>query len=391
MDLDAGSLVLTPKGERAVRGRHHWIFSGAVKRLPEAENGSTVPVLSLAGTPLGYAYFNRGCSLTARMVSFDATPPLDAIRANLVSAYELRRRCLGERTNAWRLCNAEADGVPGLIVDRYGDVLVIQIGTLGMDRLRDSILSLLTEVVSPTAIYERSDAGSRGEEGLDPRVGWVWGTGVDPVEIHEDGLKFRVIIAGSQKTGFYLDQRETRRLVQTYAPGRRVLDCFCYNGGFSVAALAGGSPQATLVDSSAGALEGARANLELNGVSAERTRIVRADVFKYLGEAPLDQELIILDPPAFAKTRHEVPGALRGYHAINRIVLGKARPGTLVLTCSCSYHVNPELFQTTVFQAGREAGRPVRVLHRHHLAADHPINLFHPETEYLKSLLLWVG
>lgn len=391
MTSDPGSLVLTPKGARAVHARHHWIFSGAVKRMPEAPNGSTVPVLSPEGEELGWAYFNRRCSLRARMVSFGPTAPADALRAALVSAVGLRRTLLDARTNAYRVVNAEADGIPGLIVDRYGEVLVIQIGTLGMDLLRDTVLGLLAEVCSPAAIFERSDAGSRSEEGLEPRSGWVSGPPLDPVDIHEDGLRFRVTIAGSQKTGFYLDQRETRGLVRAHAAGRRVLDCFCYAGGFSVAALSGGARDATLVDSSASALESARVNLDLNGVGEDRARRVRADVFRYLGEAPLDQELVVLDPPAFAKTRHEVSGALRGYHAVNRMVLGRVRPGTLVLTCSCSYHVDAELFQTTVFQAAREAGRPVRILARHRLASDHPVNIFHPETEYLKSLLLWVG
>jgi 23S rRNA (cytosine1962-C5)-methyltransferase len=388
---DTGSLVLTPKGARAVHARHHWIFSGAVKRMPEAPNGSTVPVLSSEGEHLGWAYFNQQCSLRARMVSFGNAAPLDALRAALVSALEVRRRLLDGRTNAYRIVNAEADGIPGLIVDRYGEVLVIQIGTLGMDLLRDSVIGLLAEVCSPACVFERSDAGSRKEEGLEPRVGWVTGSPTDPVEIHEDGLRFRVTIAGSQKTGFYLDQRESRALVRAHAAGRRVLDCFCYAGGFSVAALAGGARDSTLVDSSVAALESARVNLELNGAGSERARTVREDVFRYLGEAPLDQDLVILDPPAFAKTRHEVSGALRGYHAINRMVLARVRPGTLVLTCSCSYHVDAALFQTTVFQAAREAGRPVRIIHRHRLASDHPINIFHPETEYLKSLLLWVG
>jgi 23S rRNA (cytosine1962-C5)-methyltransferase len=326
------------------------------------------------------------------MLSFDRTPPLDAIRSNLAAAAGIRMRLLSDRTNAYRICNAEGDGIPGLIVDRYDDVLVIQIGTLGIERLRTDITAILLEALSPSAVYERSDSASRSAEGLQPRVGWCAGAEQPTsVAIREDGLAYVVPLVGAQKTGFYLDQREMRLLIRSLAAGRRVLDCFCYTGAFSVAALAGGAERSTLVDSSAAALELAAANLSRNGIAEGRATAHRGDVFRYLHDATIEEDLVILDPPAFAKSRTDVEGALRGYREINRLAFEKLRPGALLLSCSCSYHVDPALFQTTVFRAAREVGRPVRILARHRMAADHPVSLFHPETEYLKSLLMVIG
>lgn len=384
------ALVLTPAGEKAVRNRHHWIFSRAVSRFPECENGSTVPLRSQRGEHLGYAYFNRRCSLSARVVSFDETSPLDALKSGLERALASRRRLLGKRTNAFRVSNGEADGLPGFVVDLYGDVAVMQLGTLGLDRMRAELVDIVGSVVGPRALYERSDSPSRAEEGLAAQEGWRIGAPVSTVHVVEDGLEFGVSIEGSQKTGFYLDQREMRGLVRSVAEGRRVLDCFSYTGGFSVAALAGGAASADLVDSSAGALEGARANLELNGVGG-RSTFERDDCFRYLRDRSLDHGLLILDPPAFARRRQDLPGAVKGYRELNRLVLQKAPTGALILSCSCSYHVDPALFQTILFQAAREVARPVRIVARHRLASDHPVNVFHPETEYLKSVLMEVG
>lgn len=389
--LASGSLVVTAAGEKAARNRHHWIFSGAVAKWPEAENGSTVAVLSQSGEHLGYAYFNRRCSLCARMLSFDRTLPLDAVRRSLASALELRKRLLGGRTDAYRVCNGEADGVPGLVLDRYAGVAVMQIGTLGLERLRGELVGIIDELLAPEALFERSDAPSRGEEGLEPAQGWRSGSPQAELGIREDGMRFLVRPEESQKTGFYLDQREMRGLVRSLAPGRRVLDCFSYTGGFSVAALWGGALQVELVDSSAAALGGARANLELNGLADRRAELHREDCFRFLRERGLDFDLMILDPPPFARRKQDVGGALRGYREINRLAMEKAPPGALLLSFSCSYHVGPELFQTVLFQAARDARRGVRILERHRLAADHPVNIFHPETEYLKGMLLEIS
>ena len=382
------ALVVGPAGARAVRNRHHWLFSGAVEAVPDAENGSLVPVRDSDGDLLGHAYFNRRCSLLARMVSFGTEDPLDAIRRRLKEALAVRTSLLAGRTDAFRVVGAEADGIPGLVVDRYADVAVMQLGTLGLELLRGVLAEMIRAEVGPAALYERSEAPSRREEGLRPQVGWVFGDPVSHVDVREDDRVFRVQLEGSQKTGFYLDQRENRQMIRSLALGRRVLDCFSYTGGFAVAALQGGAADAVLVDASGAALENARVNLSLNGFEG---RVEKANCFEYLREANTDRDLVILDPPSFARRRQEVKAACRGYKDINRLALSRVAPGGLVLTCSCSYHVDATLFQQVVFQAAAEAGRTVRILQRHRHALDHSINIYHPETDYLKSLLLHVA
>jgi 23S rRNA (cytosine1962-C5)-methyltransferase len=384
--------VFLHKGkEKAVKNRHHWIFSGAVKSLPSFfENGSILPVRSADGEFLGHAYFNRECSIIGRMVNFDEKPPLDAIADNLERAIALRRSFADVSTNAYRLVNGEGDGLPGLIADFYRDVLVLQISTLGMERLKPFVLDLVTRRLAPRVIYEKSNLPSRREEGLGMFEGYLWGEPVGPFEILENGLRFLVDIVSSQKTGFYLDQREMRLLVRSLARGRRVLNAFSYTGGFSVFALAGGAVSADSVDSSDRALDLARENCRINGYDSEKSRFYVADVFDFTREQTLDYDFIILDPPAFAKKRSEVTRACRGYKDIHRLIFQKALPRSLVLTFSCSFFVTETLFQQVLFQAAREASRNVRILQRHHQAYDHPVNLYHPEGDYLKGFLLYV-
>ena len=384
------AIVVKPAGEKAIRQRHHWLFSGAISRLPDAADGSLAPVRSAAGVHLGYAYFNSRCSLTARMVSFDATPPLEALRARLEEAIALRVRLLGDVTDAWRVVNAEADGMPGLVLDRYGDRLVMQIGTLGLDRLRDELVGMIVEACRPAGLYERSDSPSRKDEGLAPASGWRSGEAAAHVDIREGDLHFRIPIEGSQKTGFFLDQRSMRACVRELAAGRNVLDCFCYTGGFGVAALKGGAAHVDFVDASRPAIAAAAVNIELNGGGAATTQV--ADAFQLLRGMPQGRyDLVVLDPPAFAKHKRDVVAACRAYKDLNRVALQKIARGGLLLTFSCSSHVDAGLFQQVLFQAAAEAGRPARILQRHRQAVDHPVNLYHPETEYLKGLLLYVS
>jgi 23S rRNA (cytosine1962-C5)-methyltransferase len=386
----ADAIVVKPAGEKAIRHRHHWLFSGAVARLPEAPDGSLAPVRGAGGEHLGWAYFNSACSLTARMVSFDATPPREAIRARLEEALALRRRFLEGRTDAWRIVNAEGDGIPGLVLDRYGDRLVMQIGTLGLDRMRDDLVAMIVETCRPAGLYERSESPARKDEGLGPAEGWRAGVPADHVDVHEADLVFRVPIEGSQKTGFFLDQRSMRACVRELAPGRNVLDCFCYTGGFGVAALKGGAAHVDFVDASRPAIAAAAANVELNGGGAASTRV--ADAFEFLRALPEGRyDLVVLDPPAYAKHKKDVVAACRAYKDLNRVALQRIAAGGLLLTFSCSSHVDAGLFQQVVFQAAAEAGRPARILQRHRQAIDHPVNLYHPETEYLKGLLLYVS
>jgi 23S rRNA (cytosine1962-C5)-methyltransferase len=386
-------VVLGKGKDRAIRNRHHWIFSGAIESLPEGLiDGGMYPVSSHEGAPLGYAYFNRNCSIIGRMVSFGPGDPFTALRKNVRRAIALRNELFGEgkETSAYRLINAEGDGIPGLIVDRYDTTLVIQIATLGMEKLRGFIVETLVEELDPASIYEKSNLPSRREEGLADRAGFLCGAQVEKVFIRENGFDFLVDIAESQKTGLYLDQREMRRLTGTLAAGRRVLNCFSYAGGFSVHALLGGASRVDSVDTSGPALEMAKQNFRINGLSPEEHGFIEADVFAFLRGPMSDYDLIILDPPAFAKRKADVPRAGRGYKDINRLALQKISAGGYVLTFSCSHFVDERLFQQIVFEAAVEASRNVRILQRHRQAPDHPVNVFHPETEYLKGLLLYV-
>jgi 23S rRNA (cytosine1962-C5)-methyltransferase len=339
---------------------------------------------------LGSAYFNRKSTIIGRMLSFDRTPPLESVEQRLLGAISLRKNLVEPTSNAQRLVNGEGDGLPGLVVDRYSDVLVIQIATLGMEKLKPVLLGHLIKALSPRSIHEKSDLPTRREEGLPEFEGHLYGEEVETVEIHEAGLRFLVEIRGSQKTGFYLDLREMRKLVRSLAEGRRVLNCFCYTGGFSVAALAGGAASVDSVDSSEAAISLARRNLSLNGFSGGENRLVVADIFEFLRREVPPYDFIILDPPAFAKKKADIVPACRGYKDINRLALQKIGPQGLLLTLSCSHFVDESLFQQVVFQAAAEAGREVRIIQKHRLAYDHPVNVYHPESEYLKGFLLYV-
>jgi 23S rRNA (cytosine1962-C5)-methyltransferase len=387
------TVVLRKGKDKPIRNRHHWIFSGAVESLPEGLiDGGLYPVSSHDGAPLGYAYFNRKCSIIGRIVSFGPGDPFTALRKNVQRAIAVRNELFGDgkETNAYRLINAEGDGIPGLIVDKYDTTLVIQIATLGMEKLRDFIVETLVQELGPASIYEKSNLPSRREEGLGDKAGFLFGGQVEKVFIRENGFDFLVDIAESQKTGFYLDQREMRKLAGSLASGRRVLNCFSYTGGFSVYALLGGAVRVDSVDISGPALELAKQNFRLNGLPPEEHGFIEADVFAFLRGPVSDYDLIILDPPAFAKRKADVRQAGRGYKDINRLALQKVSAGGFVLTFSCSHFVDERLFQQIVFEAAAEASRNVRILQRHRQASDHPVNIFHPETEYLKGLLLYV-
>jgi len=384
------TVILKKNRDKPIRQRHHWIFSGAVQSLPDFEDGEILPVAASGGEFLGSAYFNRKSAIIGRMLSFDRTPPLRSIEQRLSEALALRRKLVQPTSNAQRLVNGEGDGMPGLVVDRYDDVLVIQIATLGMERLKSVIVDHLVKALSPRSIYEKSDQPTRREEGLPEFEGRLYGEEVKTVEIREDGLRFLVEIQDSQKTGFYLDLREMRRLVRSVAEGRRVLNCFCYTGGFSAAALAGGAVSVDSIDSSEPAISVAKRNLSLNGFSENGNGFVAADVFEFLRRETPPYDFVILDPPAFAKRKTDVIPACRGYKDINRLALKKTGAHGLLLTLSCSHFVDEALFRQVVFQAAAEAGRDARIIQRHRLAYDHPINVYHPESEYLKGFLLYV-
>jgi len=302
----------------------------------------------------------------------------------------LRADLLDADTDACRLIGSEGDFLPGLIVDQYAGVLVVQVQTAGMERLLDRVVEILAETVRPTSIYERSDIPVRREEGLPMRKRLIWGAPLPAeIEIRENGLRYGVNPESGQKTGFFLDQREHRARVRARAAGRRVLNCFAYTGAFGIAAQAGGAARLTSVETSETALELLRANHARNGF--EPGEVVAGDAFDYLRAQVRSGErwdLIVLDPPAFAKKRHQVDAALRGYKEINRQALELLRPGGELFTFSCSQYVDAGLFQKTAFAAAAEAGIQVQLLQRLGHGLDHPVNLAHAEGEYLKGFHL---
>ena len=390
------SLVLKKGRERSLKRRHPWIFSGAVERVVgKPGSGDTVEIRDSSGQPLALAAYSEKSQIRARAWTFDCEHSVDAafFRLRLTKALALREGLeAAKHTNAMRLVHGESDGLPGLIVDRYADVLVAQFLAAGVERWREPILDALAELTGCEAIFERSDAEVRGLEDLPPRVGFARGNrAASRCPIVEHGLNFRVDVEQGQKTGFFLDQRENRQRVRALAEGREVLDGFCYTGGFSIAALAGGAARVTAVESSAAALEVARDNLAANVLDASRLEFVQADVFsrlRLLRDKGAKFNLIILDPPKFAPTAAQAKNAARAYKDINLLALKLLSPGGLLATFSCSGGVSADLFQSIVAGAALDAGVEAKIIERFGAAADHPVALEFPEGDYLKGLLV---
>ena len=393
------SIHLKPGREKSVKRRHPWIFSGAIERVDgEPAPGETVLVKSSGGQPVAVAAYSPASQIRARVWSFASATRVNAefFEAAVRRAVALREGLPAARhTNALRLVHGESDGLPGVIVDRYADVLVAQFLSAGAEASREPILDALVAATGCTAIYERSDAEVRALEGLPSRTGFVRGNReASRCPIVEHGLHFRVDVAAGQKTGFFLDQRENRQRIRALASGREVLDAFCYTGGFTVAALAGGAAQVTSVDSSAPALEVARENVAANGVEAARHAVECADVFTYLRQLRDESrafDLIVLDPPKFAPTAAQAEKAARAYKDINLLGLKLLKPGGLLATFSCSGGVSADLFQSVLAGAAADAGVDAKILERFGAGADHPVSLGFPEGEYLKGLLLRRG
>jgi 23S rRNA (cytosine1962-C5)-methyltransferase len=384
-------VILKEGKEKSLLRKHPWIFSGAIASIPACEPGEILPVYSSDGQYLAQACFHPDNSLSGRVLSFTHQETKDLLKAKIQEALDLRKKFFDpELTNAFRLINAEGDGLSGLVVDYYNDVLVLQISTCGMERLKAQIVEILISLLSPKAIYEKSCSSTRKQEGLKEQEGFLYGEEIKEVEILENGMKFLVSLTQGQKTGFFLDQREMRKLVSCYSKEKKVLNCFSYSGGFSLFALKGGASFVDSVDSCGKASELARKNTRLNGFSKEQHGIHQKDGFSFLKDSDLDYDLVILDPPAFAKKKSDIAEACKGYKEINRTAMEKMPPKSLLLTCSCSYHIDGDLFQNLLFQAASEAKRNVKILHRHIQAIDHPISLNHPEGEYLKSFTLFI-
>lgn len=380
-----------------VMRRHPWIFSGSIDSLEgDPDDGSIVDVYDAGHNWLARGYINRQSQITVRLLTWQRDGVVDRAfwRRRLERCIFARRALASDPTiTAYRLVHAESDYLPGLIVDRYDDFLVLQFLTLGVDQRRDEIVELLVDLLHPAGIYERSDADVREKEGLEPRTGLLWGD--EPpyqIEIRENDHRFLVNVRDGHKTGFYLDQRENRASLAPFCgnPGVDVLDAFAYSGAFSVYAAAGGASRLTLVDSSGPALELARQNLALNGhMSTQETEYVEGDVFSVLRAYRAEDQhfdVIILDPPKFAHTRREVERASRAYKDINLLAFQLLRPGGVLFTTSCSGRVSADLFQKIVFGALADTNRKAQIIGRLTQGSDHPIALTFPEGEYLKGL-----
>ena len=377
--------------ETPVIGFHPWVFSGALEKIPEGlASGEPVTLATAGGDFLAQGYFSSYSQITVRIWSWDKNEKVDQgfFVRRVENALALRQSLFGPETDAYRLVNGESDLLPGLVVDRYAGVLVVQFHTQGILAHREAILAALNQVVKPDGIWERSESGSRKVEGLAARTGLVSGTVPGRVTIRENGLTFFVDVAGGQKTGFFLDQRENRLSTMRFVPGRRVLNAFSYTGAFGVYALAGGAAHVVNVDSSAPALAMARENAEANGFSEDRCSFVDSDVKKYLAGKPGAFDLIVLDPPAFIKDRKKKRDGLQGYRRVNEDALSLLSPGGILVTCSCSAHLSEPDFRHVVMEAAARARRPLQLLKSATHAPDHLELLPYTEGSYLKALFL---
>jgi 23S rRNA (cytosine1962-C5)-methyltransferase len=388
--------VILKKGRaKPALNKHPWVFSGAVAGIVgQPADGDLVEVRDAGGNLLGHGLLNRRSQIIVRLLSWerDRAPGVDLWRGRLERALAGRAALAADpATNAYRLVHAEADGLPGLIVDRYGDYLAVQFLVLGAARRQEELADLWMELVAPRGIWERSDAAVRDKEGLPPAVGLLRGaTPPGRLEVLENGHRFLVDLTGGQKTGFYLDQRFNRQRASVYCAGQNVLDAFCYSGGFAVYAAAAGASRLTLLDSSADALALAAENLRLNGRDVRDDEFLPADAFQQLRRFRAEGrtfDVVILDPPKFAPAPADVPRAARGYKDVNLLAMQLLRPGGTLVTFSCSGVVSADLFQKIVFGAAVDAGRDVQILERLSQGSDHPVLLTFPESEYLKGLI----
>jgi 23S rRNA (cytosine1962-C5)-methyltransferase len=380
---------LKKERSKSARAGHPWLFSGAFAALPALEPGSLCRVEDERGALVGIGYAHPARSLAVRLLAWTEVESIQELLEQRIDSALALRRDLAD-TDALRLVNSEGDLLPGLVVDRYADVLVLQVQTAGMERLLDRVVDILQARLEPRSIYERSDIPVRREEELPMRKRLVRGEPLPAeVEIHEHGLRYGVQPETGQKTGFFLDQRDNRWRVRARAAGRRVLNCFAYTGAFGVAARAGGAAAVTSVESSEAAVAALRRNFDRNGFAPGD--VVHGDAFDFLRRKHSEgarYDLVVLDPPAFAKRKHQVEAALRGYKEINRQALELLAPGGELFTFSCSQAVDASTFRGVLFAAAAEGGIRTQVLDRLGAPADHPVSLAHAEGEYLKGLHL---
>jgi 23S rRNA (cytosine1962-C5)-methyltransferase len=391
-------LRLKRNEDRRLRAGHLWVFSNEVDvaqtPLTELEPGEPVQVQDSRGVPVGSGYANPRSLICARLVSRRSDEPLDGalLRQRLSRALALRERVYGGEP-FYRLAFGESDGLPGLVVDRFGDVLVAQLTTAGMERVRGEVVEALTELAHPTGILLRNDTASRALEGLDQYVETAAGSVPERVEIRENGVRFAIPLAGGQKTGWFYDHRDNRARLRRYAQGARVLDVFSYAGGWGVQAAAWGADQVVCVDSSAPALELVRENAALNG-AGDRVRVLQSDAFDALRELHAAGErfgVIVLDPPAFIKRKKDLKQGEKAYLRINRLAVELLAEDGILVSASCSFHMSRDALLGAMLRVVREAGRELQILEEGHQAADHPVHPAIPETSYLKAFFGRVG
>ena len=388
-------VILKSGKEQSIKRLHPWIFSGAIKKIEgKPAEGDTVEIFSASGEYLATGHYQVG-SIAVRIYSFhQVTPDFDFWKMKFKAALDLRTT-LGltdnKDTNVYRLVNGEGDGMPGFIVDYYNGVVVMQMHSVGMYLLREQLAEVIKALYGNKllSIYDKSEGTIPVKAGLGIRNQFIFGD-QSVIEITENGCRFSIDVISGQKTGFFIDQRENRELLTRYIKGKDVLNMFCYTGGFSVYALHGGAASVDSVDSSAQAVELTKQNVSLNPEGSGMHQTYTADAFSFLNDIADKYDVIILDPPAFAKHTDALDNALMAYKRLNAKAIEQIRPGGIIFTFSCSQVVNRENFRRSVFVAAANTGRNVRILHQLVQPPDHPVSIFHPEGEYLKGLVLQV-
>ncbi|NLI33878.1 MAG: class I SAM-dependent rRNA methyltransferase [Deltaproteobacteria bacterium] len=386
------AVYLYPGAEKRILRGHRWIFSNEISgKVSEYEPASWVEVFSSKRTPLGIGYINPGSLISVRLVCPPGqTPSREFFRRRILEAERFRTSLIYPGSTCHRVVYGESDGLPGLVVDRYGEILVYQITTLGMASMESMIQELLTEIFKPRAIVFRNDTAARTIEGLPLHKGIAYGTIPQDCTVAIDGITFTIDPLAGQKTGLYLDQRDNRLALRRWTRGKKVLDLFCYSGAWSITAAMNGATEVLGVDDSLEAVDQARRNASLNGVE-DRCRFMGKEVFTHLRQIERGAfDVIVVDPPAFAKTKSALHEAVKGYTDLNRRAMLALAPGGILVTCSCSYHVSSEIFRDALLQAAKASGRRLRLLESRGQAMDHPVLLAMPETQYLKCAFLQI-
>lgn len=385
------STILTVLSKRVgpIYGRHPWVFSGALKYIPEGlASGTPVVLVDEQKKYLASGYFNSYSQIAVRVWGWEEKEEIsqEFFERRVRQATELRQKYLAAKgTDSYRLVHGENDLLPGLIVDKYADYLSVQFHNPGIEAWKKEIVAALAAVLKPKGIYERSDVKVRGIEGAAPKTGLLHGTVPERVTMKENGFKFYVDIIGGQKTGFFLDQRDKRFALQKYSAGKKVLNCFSYTGGFSVYALGAGAEKVVSVDASEPALQLAEENVKLNKLPVKKCEFILADVKEYLADrTPGEFDVIVLDPPAFVKDRHKIQEGLHGYRSINQMALSVLPPGGILVTASCSAHVRLEDFRHMLTEAGSRSRRTVQIMETYTQGIDHPALAAYTEGDYLK-------